>query len=56
MYDMISYEIFLTIKKYADVEGLSATQISKELNLDCRTVIKWMKKKQYTQRKSSVRI
>ena len=52
---MITYENFIMIKKYAEEEGLTASQISKELNIDYRTVAKWMKKNQYSPRKSSIR-
>ena len=49
---MIDYETFVKIKVYKDQHGLKCSQISRELNLDCRTVEKWIEKKQYQQRKS----
>ena len=49
---MIDYETFVKIKVYKDQHGLKCSQISRELNLDYRTVEKWIEKKQYQQRKS----
>lgn len=52
---MIDYETFVKIKVYKDQHGLKCSQIARELNLDYRTVEKWLDQKQYQQRKSSRR-
>ena len=52
---MIDYETFVKIKVYNDQHGLKCSQIARELNLDYRTVEKWLDQKQYQQRKSSQR-
>jgi transposase len=49
---MIDYETFVKIKVYKDQHGLKCSQIARELNLDYRTVEKWLVKKHYQQRKS----
>ena len=49
---MIDYETFVKIKVYKDQHGLKCSQIAKELNLDYRTVEKWIDEKQYQPRKS----
>jgi transposase len=49
---MIDYETFAKIKLYKDQHGLKCSQIAKELNLDYRTVEKWLDQKQYQQKKS----
>ena len=49
---MIDYETFSKIKLYNGQQGLKCSQIARQLNLDYRTVEKWMEKKQYQQRKS----
>ena len=49
---MIDYETFVKIKVYKDQHGLKCSQTARELNLDYRTVEKWLDKKQYQQRKS----
>lgn len=49
---MIDYETFAKIKLYKNQHGLKCSQIARQLNLDYRTVEKWMQKKQYQQRKS----
>ena len=49
---MIDYETFVKIKVYNDQHGLKCGQIARELNLDCRTVEKWLGQTQYQQRKS----
>ena len=45
---MIDYETFVKIKVFKDQHGLKCSQISRELNLDYRTVEKWIEKKQYS--------
>jgi transposase len=52
---MIDYETFVKIKVYKDQHGLKCSQIARELNLDYRTVEKWLDKKHYQQRKSARR-
>jgi transposase len=49
---MIDYETFVKIKAYEDQHGLKCSQIARELNLDYRTVEKWLEEKQYRPRKS----
>ena len=49
---MIDYETFVKIKPFKDQHGLKCSQIARELNLDYRTVEKWLAKKQYQQRNS----
>jgi transposase len=53
---MIDYETYVKIKLYKDQHGLKCSQIARELNLDYRTVEKWLDQKQYQQRKSSRRV
>ena len=52
---MIDYETFAKIKVYKDHHGLKCSQISNELNLDYRTVAKWIVQKQYQPRNSPQR-
>ena len=52
---MIDYETFVKIKVLKDQHALKCSQIARELNLDCRTVEKWLDQKQYQQRKSPQR-
>jgi len=52
---MIDDETFVKIKVYKDQHGLKCSQIATELNLDYRTVEKWLDQKQYQQRKSTQR-
>jgi len=49
---MIDYETFVKIKVYKDQHGLKCSQIARELNLDYRTVEKWLMQKHYQQRNS----
>ena len=49
---MIDYETFVKIKVLKDQHALKCSQIARELNLDYRTVEKWLDKKQYQQRNS----
>ena len=52
---MIDYETFLKIKRYKEQHGLKCSQIANELNLDYRTVDKWIDQKHYQPRKSPQR-
>ena len=49
---MIDYETFVKIKVFKDQHGLNCSQIARELDLDYRTVEKWIEKKHYQQRNS----
>ena len=49
---MIDYETFVKVKVFKDQHGLKCSQIARELDLDYRTVEKWLFKKQYQQRSS----
>ena len=51
---MIDYELFCKIKSLKN-KGLSGAQIAGELDLDQRTVNKWLEVKQFYKRKSSPR-
>ena len=52
---MIDYETFVKIKFYKEQHGLKCSQIATELNLENRTVAKWIAQKQYQPRKSPQR-
>jgi transposase len=52
---MIDYETFAKIKVYKDQHDLKCSQIANELNLDYRTVAKWIVQKQYQPRNSPQR-
>lgn len=49
---MIDFETFSRIRHLHDQKGLNAAQITRELNLDIRTVKRWLAAKQFQQRKS----
>ena len=52
---MIDYETFVKIKVLKNQHALKCSQIAEELNLDYRTVEKWLDLKHYQQRKSPQR-
>lgn len=52
---MIDYELFCKIRHLKEHEGLSAHQIAGELAMDPRTVVKWLTRERFCQRKASVR-
>jgi len=52
---MIDYELFCRIKALKDNEGLTPPQIARELNLDVRTVGKWLAEKRFKPRQSGLR-
>jgi len=52
---MIDFHTFNRIKDLDDNEKLSAAQIAQELNLDVKTVVKWMAKDRYEQPQKSRR-
>jgi transposase len=52
---MIDYETFLQIKKYHEQRGLNEGQIASELNLDSRTVKKWLEEERFKPKKTGER-
>ncbi len=50
---MIDYELFSKIKHLKQHKGLTCSQISQELNLDLRTVEKWLAEERFKARKST---
>jgi orotate phosphoribosyltransferase-like protein len=52
---MIDYEMLLQIKRYHEQRGLTETQIARELNLDARTIRKWLEEEKFRQRSASTR-
>ena len=52
---MIDYETFSKIKLYAERDGLNIQQIASRLELDWRTVAKWINKPRFVQRALSAR-
>ena len=52
---MIDYQTFHQIRHLCDEEGLSAAQIAATLQLDERTVSKWIAVEKYQSRKSGKR-
>jgi transposase len=50
---MIDYELFTRIKNYHEQKGLGAAQIARELNLDPRTVARWLETARFHPRKST---
>jgi transposase len=52
---MIDFELFAKIKLFHEQKGLSAAQIASELDLDPRTVARWLSEKRFHQRESSRR-
>ncbi len=47
---MVSYEDFMKIKHLYEHRGLNIAQIAKEIDMDDRTVAKWLKEDHYRQR------
>jgi transposase len=52
---MISYQVFCQIRHLADEKKFSAAQIADELNLNAKTVEKWMARPTYQRRRASKR-
>jgi len=52
---MIDYECYCQIKLYAEQKQLSASQIADTMQLDQRTVEKWLEAQKYTPKTASVR-
>jgi len=50
---MIDYQTWCRIKKLHKHDGLKISQIADELNMDQRTVVKWLKQDNFSPRKSS---
>lgn len=49
---MIDYELYCKLRHLKDHEGLSAHQIAGELAMDPRTVVKWLVRERFCQRKA----
>ena len=49
---MIDYELYCKLRHLKDHEGLSARQIAGELAMDPRTVVKWLARERFCQRKA----
>jgi transposase len=49
---MIDYELYCKLRHLKDHEGLSAHQIAGELAIDPRTVVKWLARERFCQRKA----
>ena len=52
---MIGYQKYCEIKRLREQEGLNPTQIARELNLNIKTVHRWLKRDQYAQPKPTPR-
>ncbi len=52
---MIDYELYCKLRRLKDHEGLSAAQIARELAMDPRTVVKWLARERFSQRKAAAR-
>jgi len=52
---MIDYETYCRIKKFHENEGLKISQIAAELNLDQRTIKKWLKEEHFRARNNTIR-
>ena len=52
---MIDYELYAKIRHYHEQKGLTPAQIGQELELDPRTVTRWLEEKRYRQRASGGR-
>jgi transposase len=53
---MINYAIFCQLRELADQKHLTVAQIATALNLDLKTVAKWVKRPQYRRRSSAKRV
>jgi transposase len=53
---MIDYELYCKLRHLKDHEGLSAHQIAAELAMDPRTVVKWLARERFCQRKAVPRV
>lgn len=52
---MIDYETYVKIRSYQNDHGLTGAQIARKLNMDSRTVEKWLNQPRYRQRKPALR-
>lgn len=52
---MIDYELYCQLHHLKDHQGLSAPQIARELAMDPRTVVKWLARQRFCQRKAAPR-
>lgn len=52
---MIDYELFCRIRALKDNEGLTPPQIARELNLDVRTVARWLSEPRFKPKQSALR-
>jgi len=52
---MINYELFCQLRQLHDEKGLNACQIAAELNLDIKTVKRWIGQPTYQQRQGTHR-
>ena len=52
---MIDYETYARIKHLHDQKGLAPTQIARELELDQRTVIRWLGEKHFRPRNPTIK-
>lgn len=52
---MIDFETFSKIRLYHDQRGLNANQIADALNLDSRTVARWIHERHFKPRKAAIR-
>lgn len=53
---MIDYDTYMKIRTYHQQHGLKPSQIAQELNLDTRTVEKWLAQKSYRPRSGAKRV
>jgi len=53
---MIDYEVFSKIKHLKEQMGLTPSQISGELTLDRRTVLKWLEEDRFKPRQSTANL
>jgi transposase len=52
---MIDYETYIKIRSYHTEHGLTGVQIARKLNMDSRTVAKWLNQPRYRQRNPAQR-
>ncbi|WP_328983333.1 hypothetical protein [Thiorhodovibrio winogradskyi] len=52
---MIDYQTFCAIREHHDQRGLNATQIAEALQLDVRTVSKWLAEERFRPRQAQAR-
>lgn len=52
---MIDYQTFCHLKRLHEIEGLNPAQVAKELNLDSRTVVRWLAQNRFQPRKNDAK-